>query len=117
MHRGAWWATVHGVTKCWTRLSTTFHLFLLGNLLCAYKCWKWWGEQNTENMGPFLQELMKTNSQERTIRDRRQYQVKHRNSLHEMGSVGGRLEKGKMKVLEFKDGFIREVSYTVNVTQ
>ena len=34
-----------------------------------------------------------------------------------MGSVGGRLEKGKIKVLEFKDGFIREVSYTVNVTQ
>ena len=22
MDRGAWWATVHGVTKSWTRLST-----------------------------------------------------------------------------------------------
>ena len=21
MNRAAWWATVHGVTKCWTRLS------------------------------------------------------------------------------------------------
>ena len=75
------------------------------------------GGNKTENMGPFLQELMKTNSQERTIRDRRQYRVKHGNSLHEMGSVGSRLKKGKMKVLEFKDGFIREMSFTVNVTQ
>ena len=24
MDRGAWWATVHGVTECWTRLSN-FH--------------------------------------------------------------------------------------------
>ena len=24
MDRGAWWATVHGVTKSWTRLSTCF---------------------------------------------------------------------------------------------
>ena len=23
MDRGAWWATVHGVTKTWTRLNTT----------------------------------------------------------------------------------------------
>ena len=33
MDRGAWWATIHGVTKSWTRLSdftfTFFHLFLL----------------------------------------------------------------------------------------
>ena len=25
MERGAWWARVHGVTKCWTRLSTHLH--------------------------------------------------------------------------------------------
>ena len=26
MDRGAWWATVHGVAKCWTRLSNfTLH--------------------------------------------------------------------------------------------
>ena len=29
MDGGAWWATVHGVTKSWTRLSDfTFHLWL-----------------------------------------------------------------------------------------
>ena len=39
------------------------------------------GRKNTEKMGPFLQELMKTNSQEETIRDRRQHRVKCRNSL------------------------------------
>ena len=27
MARGAWWATVHGVTKSWTRLSDFFSLF------------------------------------------------------------------------------------------
>ena len=26
MDRGAWWATVHGVTKSWTRLSDTLSL-------------------------------------------------------------------------------------------
>ena len=31
-----------------------------------------------------------------------------------MGSVGGRLEKSKIKVLEFKDGFIWEVSLEVS---
>ena len=25
MDRGAWWATVHGVTNSWTRLSENFH--------------------------------------------------------------------------------------------
>ena len=25
MDRGAWWATVHGVAKSWTRLSTRVH--------------------------------------------------------------------------------------------
>ena len=32
MGRGAWWATVHGVVKCWTRLSNftfTFHVHAL----------------------------------------------------------------------------------------
>ena len=32
MERGAWWAAVHGVTKCWTRLSDfpfTFHFHAL----------------------------------------------------------------------------------------
>ena len=28
MDRGAWWATVHGVTKSWTQLSDfTFHIY------------------------------------------------------------------------------------------
>ena len=31
-----------------------------------------------------------------------------------MGSVGGRLQKGKIKVLGFKDSFIREVSLEVS---
>ena len=30
MDRGAWWATVHGVTKSWTRLS--MHALHTGNL-------------------------------------------------------------------------------------
>ena len=36
MDRGAWWATVHGVTKSWTRLSdeTTIHL---KNINCCQK--------------------------------------------------------------------------------
>ena len=29
MDRGAWWATVHGVAKSWTRLSDQAHHFLL----------------------------------------------------------------------------------------
>ena len=32
MNRGAWWAIVHGVTQCWTRLSDftfTFHFHAL----------------------------------------------------------------------------------------
>ena len=28
MDGGAWWATIHGVTKSWTRLSDFTHLFL-----------------------------------------------------------------------------------------
>ena len=32
MDRGAWWATVHGVAKSWTRLTDfTFTFFLLYN--------------------------------------------------------------------------------------
>ena len=27
MDRGAWWATVHGITKSWTRLSTQHTIF------------------------------------------------------------------------------------------
>ena len=27
MDRGTWWATVHGVTKCWMQLTFTFHMF------------------------------------------------------------------------------------------
>ena len=27
MDRGAWWATVHGMAKSWTRLSTAQHFF------------------------------------------------------------------------------------------
>ena len=30
--RGAWWATVHGVTKSWTRLSTHMHASSLSAL-------------------------------------------------------------------------------------
>ena len=37
MNRGAWWATVHGVTKNWTRLkqlsTQTYHLALYSSLL------------------------------------------------------------------------------------
>ena len=38
MDRGAWWATVHGVTKSQTRLSdlTSLHLF---NLYAEYNIW------------------------------------------------------------------------------
>ena len=32
MDRGGWWATVHGVTKSWTRLSRHTHTFVLYNL-------------------------------------------------------------------------------------
>ena len=28
MHRGAWWATVHGVAKSWTRLSMHTYISL-----------------------------------------------------------------------------------------
>ena len=28
MDRGAWWATVHGVTKSWTQLSTHAHVYV-----------------------------------------------------------------------------------------
>ena len=31
MDRGAWWATVHGVTKIWTRLSNTFTEFFINS--------------------------------------------------------------------------------------
>ena len=48
MHRGAWWATVHGVAKSWTRRSNLAHmhshrykLILLGwqmKIHYSYKC-------------------------------------------------------------------------------
>ena len=36
---GAWWATVHGVAKSWTRLSdfTSLHAYR-----SIYRCWTWW---------------------------------------------------------------------------
>ena len=40
MNRGAWWATVHGVAKSRTRLSThalTYHYFFFFILLCISK--------------------------------------------------------------------------------
>ena len=33
MDRGAWWATVHGVTKSWTWLSTHTHMLMLGAMI------------------------------------------------------------------------------------
>ena len=35
MDRGAWWATVHGVAKCWTRLKrwSTVHFPVQGQFL------------------------------------------------------------------------------------
>ena len=42
MDRGAWWATVHGVAKSWTRLSDL--TYLLTYLTCPRsQTWKWWG--------------------------------------------------------------------------
>ena len=38
MDRGAWWATVHGVAKSGTRLSTVFH-FLYLTPLCTHAVW------------------------------------------------------------------------------
>ena len=37
MDRGAWWATVHGVAKSWTRLSDQAHYFSL-HMKCSRKC-------------------------------------------------------------------------------
>ena len=36
MDRGAWWATVHGITKSWPRLSD-MHTQLY-NIRCVYVC-------------------------------------------------------------------------------
>ena len=36
MDRGAWRATVHGVTKSWTRQSTHTHLFILAAPHCMW---------------------------------------------------------------------------------
>ena len=37
MDRGAWWATVHGVTKSWTQLSDfTFHIYISIYILGDY---------------------------------------------------------------------------------
>ena len=40
MDRGAWWATIHGVTKSWTRLND-FHL-KAGYLLTCHSHAKLW---------------------------------------------------------------------------
>ena len=37
MNRGAWWATIHGLTKNWTRLSDFTHLYFIDNC----KIFKW----------------------------------------------------------------------------
>ena len=48
MDRGVWWATVHGATKSWTRLSTHTYIYYLIILSFQYEtlvniifaCWE-----------------------------------------------------------------------------
>jgi len=38
MDRGAWWATVHGITKSWTRLSTLAQHIQIMFCCCSHYC-------------------------------------------------------------------------------
>ena len=51
MDRGAWWATVHGVTKSWTRLSDftfTFHFHALEKEVATHSSVLAWRIPGTE---------------------------------------------------------------------
>ena len=45
MDRGAWWATVHGVAKSWTRLSTCINTLLVSRVssFLLLSCILWYG--------------------------------------------------------------------------
>ena len=50
MHRGAWWAVVHGVAKSWTRLSNftfTFHFHALEKEMATHSSVLAWGIPGT----------------------------------------------------------------------
>ena len=54
MDRGAWWATVHGVAKCWTRLSDftfTFHFHALEEEMAPHSSVLAWRILWTEEPG------------------------------------------------------------------
>ena len=54
MDGGAWWATVHGVTKSWTRLSNftfTFHFHALEKEMAAHSSVLAWRTQGTREPG------------------------------------------------------------------
>ena len=61
MDKGAWWVTVHGVTKSWTQLSTT--------LVCMYKAVTYKGFINHHllYLGKFLYKITKFSSRCCTI--------------------------------------------------
>ena len=54
MDRGAWWATVHGVAKSWTRLSDftfTFHFHTLEKAMATHSSILAWRIPGTEEPG------------------------------------------------------------------
>ena len=54
MNRGAWWATVHGVAKSWTRLSDftfTFHFDALEKEMATHSSVLAWGIPGTGEPG------------------------------------------------------------------
>ena len=64
MDRGAWWATVHGVAKSWTRVST--NTFTLQESPFNKQCWNnWISICSNLKFGSVLQHIFKKKTENR----------------------------------------------------